>query len=80
MSISRMIAYPENCSNEARSITTHSIGAGLEQMMFSLLIHRELVDGPGFWVAALLFLAAIAVVLYIVGKWLRELFSRGKGR
>ena len=48
--------------------------------MFSLLIHRELVDGPGFWVAALLFLAAIAVVLYIVGKWLRELFSRGKGR
>ena len=48
--------------------------------MFPLLFHRELVDYPGFWIAALLFLAAIAVVLYIVWKWVRELFSRGKGR
>ena len=48
--------------------------------MFSLFFHRELVDGPGFWVAALLFLVAIAVVLYIIGKRIRALFSRGKGR
>ncbi|HKP72295.1 MAG TPA: hypothetical protein VJT82_05115 [Pyrinomonadaceae bacterium] len=48
--------------------------------MFSLFLHRELVDGAGFWVAALLFLAAVVVVLYIAGKWAREFFSRGRGR
>ena len=48
--------------------------------MVSLFFHRELVDGPGFWVAALLFLAAIGVVFYIVSKWVRQLFSRWKGR
>jgi hypothetical protein len=45
-----------------------------------MFFHRELGDDAGFWVAALLFLAAIAVVFYIVGKWAHELFSRGKGR
>jgi hypothetical protein len=48
--------------------------------MVSLFFHRELVDYPSFWVAALLFLVAVAVLLYIAGKWIRELLSRGKGR
>lgn len=46
-------------------------------MLKVIIFHRELVDSPGFWVAALLFLAAIIVVLYIVGKWARKLFKRG---
>lgn len=48
--------------------------------MHSLLLHRELVDGPGFWVCAGLFLAAAATVFYFVGKWARELASRARRR
>jgi TRAP-type C4-dicarboxylate transport system permease small subunit len=48
--------------------------------MFSLLLHPELVDYPGFWVLAALLLAGVGVVLYIVGKLIRKAVSRGKGR
>ena len=46
--------------------------------MFSLL-HPELVDYPGFWVFAALFLAGAGVVLYVVVRLIRKSVGRGKG-
>jgi hypothetical protein len=57
-----------------------SVVWSLERVLVSLFFHRELVDGVGFWVAALLFVVAVVVVLRIVVKWVRELSSRGKDR
>lgn len=48
--------------------------------MFSLLLHPELIDYPGFWVLAALLLAGVGVVLYIVGRLIVKVSSRGKGR
>jgi hypothetical protein len=43
-------------------------------------LHRELVDGPGFWIAGLIFLGLISVVVFFVGKWVLELLRAGKRR
>lgn len=47
--------------------------------MFFLVLHPELADEPGFWIAGLTFLGLISVVVFFVGKWVLELL-RGKRR
>lgn len=44
--------------------------------MSILLFHPELIDYPGFWVLAILFLVAIGLVLFVLTKLIRKLFGR----
>jgi hypothetical protein len=48
--------------------------------MLSFALHPELVDYPGFWVLAALFLAGAVVALYVAVRLIRKFLARGKGR
>lgn len=48
--------------------------------MFYLVLHPVIGDDPRFWIIVVLFVAAVAVGLYLAVKLIRALFSRGKDR
>jgi len=45
----------------------------MTSFLFAFVFHRELIDEPGFWIAALIFFVLVSIVVFIVLKWLVEL-------